>query len=398
MTKLPQDTDFAVLGGGMAGLQVAVSLSRSLKGSGQNVTVVEPREAYKDDRTFCFWNVSETPSTPAIAHRWSKWRVQANGRSHTASSDRYEYVCIPGEAFYQHAIKELDASEEVTLVTSTTAHRVQASTDNQTLRVITNHGDLNSRVVYDTRPSGLLIERSEVLQHFQGWHLKSDSAVFDAETVTLMDFDVPQEQGLHFMYVLPFSANEALVESTYFSPKVHDSDLYESHIKNYIKDRFGLEDNYTVIRKEGGVVPMTTKTLPNTGHSSWFRLGTPGGQVRPATGYSFLQVAEWIRNHKNWLSKPVAGMPRLRPPFLNWLDAVLLSFLYHRPEDAPEVFAGLFRRVSPDALIRFLSGTGNLSDTLSVMWAMPVYPFVKEAMRLGRIAPLQIRESASGST
>ena len=131
--EAPQDTDFAVLGGGMAGLQVAVSLSRSLKGSGQNVTVVEPREAYKDDRTFCFWNVSETPSTPAIAHRWSKWRVQANGRSHTASSDRYEYVCIPGEAFYQHAIKELDASEEVTLVTSTTAHRVQASTDNQTL-------------------------------------------------------------------------------------------------------------------------------------------------------------------------------------------------------------------------------------------------------------------------
>ena len=37
----------------MAGLQVAVSLSRSLKGSGQNVTVVEP-EAYEDDRTFAF--------------------------------------------------------------------------------------------------------------------------------------------------------------------------------------------------------------------------------------------------------------------------------------------------------------------------------------------------------
>ena len=118
-----------------------------------------------------------------------------------------------------------------------------------------------------------------------------------------MDFDVPQEQGLHFMYVLPFSANEALVESTYFSPKVHDSALYESHIQNYIKDRFGLEDNYTVVRKEGGVVPMTTKTLPNTGHSSWFRLGTPGGQVRPATGYSFLQVAEWIRNHKRLVIK-----------------------------------------------------------------------------------------------
>ena len=52
--EVPQETDFAVLGGGMAGLQIAVSLSRSLKGSGQNVTVVEPRETYEDDRTFCF--------------------------------------------------------------------------------------------------------------------------------------------------------------------------------------------------------------------------------------------------------------------------------------------------------------------------------------------------------
>ena len=212
-----------------------------------------------------------------------------------------------------------------------------------------------------------------------------------------MDFDVPQEQGLHFMYVLPFSANEALVESTYFHPRYTTQTLYESHIKNYIKDRFGLDDNYTVIRKEGGVVPMTTKTLPNTGHSSWFRLGTPGGQVRPATGYSFLQVAEWIRNHKNWLSKPVAGMPRLRPPFLNWLDAVLLSFYIIDQKMLPRyslVYFGAF----PPMRLFVLSGTGNLSDTLSVMWAMPVYPFVKEAMRLGRIAPLQIRESASGST
>ena len=32
--------------------------------------------------------------------------------------------------------------------------------------------------------------------------------VFDKSTVTLMDFDVPQEKGLHFMYVLPFSKNE----------------------------------------------------------------------------------------------------------------------------------------------------------------------------------------------
>ena len=382
----------------MAGLQVAVSLSRSLKGSGRRATVVEPRTEYTDDRTFCFWDVAETSSSNAVAHRWSKWRVQANGRSHTAASDRYQYVCIPGEAFYRQSLEEIEASEEVTLVRGTSAHRVEAGNEQEGLAVKTTNGVLGAKVVYDTRPSGLLIDRSEILQHFRGWHLKSETPVFDPETVTLMDFDVSQEHGLHFMYVLPFSEYEALVESTYFSPVVHDTTLYESHIKTYLKDRFGLDGRYSILRKEGGVVPMTTKTLPNPECASWYRLGTPGGHVRPATGYSFLQVAQWVRENGAWLSRPTDAMPRPRSSVLNWLDSVLLSFLLNRPKDAPEVFAGLFRRVSPDALVRFLSGTGSLRDTVSVMWAMPIYPFVKEAMRLGRVAPLQIRESASGST
>ncbi len=401
MATFPQETEFAILGGGMAGLQLAVSLSKSLKDTGRKVTVIEPRDSYQDDRTFCFWDVIATESDSAIEHRWSKWRVQANGVSHTIGSKRYQYVCVPGESFYRQALMAIEASSEVDLLASTAAQDVSAAGVDDALEVTTDRGTVHAKVVYDTRPSGLQIDQSEILQHFRGWHIKSSRPVFDRETVTLMDFDVSQENGLHFMYVLPFSDSEALVESTYFSPTVHDTALYESHIENYIKDRFGLEHangQYTIHRKEGGVVPMTTQVLPETGHSSWMRMGTPGGHVRPATGYSFLQVAQWISSNKEWLAMPTQEMPRLRSPLLNWLDSVLLSFLLNRPEEAPEVFAGLFRRVSPDALVRFLSGTGSLRDTVSVMLAMPVYPFVKEAMRLGRVAPLQIRESASGST
>ena len=88
------------------------------------------------------------------------------------------------------------------------AQRVEAGNEQEGLAVKTTNGILGAKVVYDTRPSGLLIDRSEILQHFRGWHIKSETPVFDPETVTLMDFDVSQEQGLHFMYVLPFQSTK----------------------------------------------------------------------------------------------------------------------------------------------------------------------------------------------
>ena len=129
-----------------------------------SVTVVEPRPTKMTELSVLEY---EVPSTPAIIARWSKWRVQASGRSHTASPTRCRYVLYTWRAFYQHAIARTRARQEVTLVTSTTAHRVQASTDNQTLRVITNHETLTPRVVCGRRPSGLLIERSRFSSIFR---------------------------------------------------------------------------------------------------------------------------------------------------------------------------------------------------------------------------------------
>jgi len=398
MTKRDDTVDFTILGGGMAGLQIASTLASRLRGTGRRALVVEPRSQYTDDRTFCFWNVEPIAAESLAAHRWSQWKLKAGGRSHIAASDRYSYCCIPGEAFYDDALKSLEASEEVELRRGVNALSVDRPRGAAALEVSLGESTVTSNVVYDTRPSKELIERADILQHFMGWRVKTDSAVFDPQTVTLMDFDVSQAHGLHFMYVLPFSETEALIESTFFSPEVVDNSVYASLMTDYLRDEYGLSDaEFRVMRQERGIVPMTTAELVETGDDAWHRLGTPGGFVRPATGYCFHQTSRWIEGHASWLAEPSGDRPPVRSMGLKWLDAVLLSFLLHRPEDAPQVFLGLFERVPPDALVRFLSDVGSLADTLRVMWAMPVIPFVKEAMRLGRVAPLQIRESASGS-
>ena len=119
MTKLPQDTDFAVLGGGMAGLQVAVSLSRSLKGSGQNAHSRGAPRPTKMTELSAFGMCQRPLVAPAIAHRWSKWRVKQTEvltLLHQTATNTCVYLV---RRFISMRIKELDASEEVTLVTST---------------------------------------------------------------------------------------------------------------------------------------------------------------------------------------------------------------------------------------------------------------------------------------
>ena len=61
------------------------------------------------------------------------------------------------------------------------------------------------------------------------------------------------------------------------------------------------------------------------------------------------------------------------------------------------IFLQLFERVPADALVRFLSDVGTVSDAFSVMRAMPAWPFIKEAMRRGFTSPVEVPSRFKGS-
>ena len=64
-----------------------------------------------------------------------------------------------------------------------------------------------------------------MLQHFLGLEVRSRHEIFDPDTAILMDYRVDQSRGMHFNYLLPLSATEALVESTLFTPSVCPADF-----------------------------------------------------------------------------------------------------------------------------------------------------------------------------
>ena len=84
------------------------------------------------------------------------------------------------------------------------------------------------------------------------------------------------------MYILPVNSKQALVEYTLFSKEQEllDYSIYESGIKSYL-DRKGIT-NYKILRKEKGVIPMTSYPFSKHNSMNILNIGTNGGpkQVR----------------------------------------------------------------------------------------------------------------------
>ena len=194
-----------------------------------------------------------------------------------------------------------------------------------------------------------------------------------------MDFRVDQSQGMHFIYLLPFSATEALVESTLFSARTLDEDFYTGAIDSYLERYFGLT-SFEILRRERGVIPLAT--LPRR-DPEIPGLGGNGGAIRPSSGYAFIfiqkQVSEAVESAKR-TGRLVVKSPHRQIDL--WMDAVLLSVLRHWPEHAPDLFMRMARALSGDEFARFLSGEAGWGLRLKVVMAMPKWPFIRATLRL----------------
>jgi lycopene beta-cyclase len=211
----------------------------------------------------------------------------------------------------------------------------------------------------------------QLLQHFRGRVVRSAEPVFEADTATLMDFDVSQAHGIHFIYVLPFDAHTALIESTFFTERPLPDDVYEAAIATWLARR-GPGVDFQTVSHERGVIPMTTAPFDAWPSPRIVRIGTAGGHVKPSSGYAFLAVQRFVRDFAPRVVSALrdGGFPEPPAPRsqrTTALDTIFLSYLRSRPERAPGTFYRLFERVPPAVLARFLSDTGSLADDLTVM-------------------------------
>lgn len=377
------DADHLIVGAGCAGLSLAVRLAARPASERGRILIVEPREELGGDRTWCSWRGAPHPFGAAITHRWSRWRVVAGGRSIERGSIARPYEHVDSVAFAREAQDAIESSEDATLRLGV---RVSAIADEGgSVRVETSAGVLRARLAWDAR-GGAPDERARAddvrwVQHFVGWVVRTERPIFEPDVATLMDFEVSQARGPHFVYVLPYARDEALVEDTYFSDAPLEEAEYEQTLRAWL-DAHGA-GGVEILRRERGRIPMSTAEIAPRASPRIVPIGLRGGAAKPSTGYAFAFIQRQCEALARAVARGETPPPEIaaHSPVARFFDRVFLAHLRRHPSSAPEVFGALFERTPPEALARFLSEEGGVRDHLRVMNGVPRLPVALEALR-----------------
>jgi lycopene beta-cyclase len=239
-----------------------------------------------------------------------------------------------------------------------------------------------AKYVVDTRPTPFLKEYPQGLfQSFSGIEVECENEVFDPETMDLMDFEENEQYEIFFTYVIPFSKKKALIEVTVFAIKPLEKNNFEKSLKKAVEKRVKGSE-YKILRQEFGVLPMGISSKAPHQDPSYVFAGIQAGAARPSSGYAFRRI-------QNWASQCARGIQKknypIRHPQDTWLirqmDRIFIAVLRSKPSIAPQLFLSLFKNVSSERVVRFLSGNATLSDCMQIIWALPAAPFLSEVPR-----------------
>jgi lycopene beta-cyclase len=387
------EVDHLILGAGCSGLSLAVHLGeKAARERGEILVLDARRELVARDRTWCSFGPVKPPFDRCVTHSWSSWRIEAEGRTLVRHTPARPYQRVPSEVFFEFALEHLQGREAITVRSGVDAGepRVEGS---EHVRVSTSLGEVRARMVWDARGGeprdvGRIGSDIDWLQHFVGWEVQTERPIFEPGVATLMDFEVSQRHGPHFVYVLPFAADRALVEDTYFSPAPLSESEYRAQLETWL-ERHGA-GSWTVTSTERGQIPMSTAEVLSGGSPRVVAIGLRGGAAKPSTGYAFAFIQRQTRALARLAGDGRTPPPALsaRPAVASFFDRVFLSYLARHPRSAPAVFGGLFHGADPYALVRFLSEEGTPRDHLAVMRAVPTLGVGLEAIRS---APLWMR-------
>ena len=191
-----------------------------------------------------------------------------------------------------------------------------------------------------------------------------------------MDYRLKDGNQTTFMYVLPFSSKEALVEFTYFTENIVEESTYDSFLEQYIKNYLNITE-YKIEETEIGQIPMTTFPFYKYNTKNITKIGTAGGWVKPSSGYSFkitqYKVAKIVSNLKQD-KLPSEGLFKKKYRFY---DKVFLQVLKDENHKGEFIFEKFYRKNSPKTMFKFLDEASSLFEDIKVMLSLFTFSFIK---------------------
>lgn len=370
-----QHYHYIFTGSGLSALMTVYEMAVSGKFKDQSILLIDENAKKTNDRTWCFWDDSDVFDS-SCSTKWNTALFADQDFKRDLNLHPYQYKMIRGLDFYQMVFNRIAqepnihfAQQKVIDFEELGNHcvvktEVQSYTCNKVFNSI-----LNLEIVKNQSQYPLL------QQHFVGWFVKSKEAVFMPNRATFMDFSIAQKGHTRFMYVLPTSETEALIEYTLFSTDLLQTPEYETAIQEYLQ-KLGITE-YEIIEKERGNIPMTSYPFWKHNTKNILNIGSAGGWTKASTGYTFKNTIKKSKAVVAFLSTETDFRKFHKKDKFWFYDLLFLDVLYRRNDLGSSVFSALFQKGNPTLIFKFLDEETSLSEDLQVIWKCPKRLFIQ---------------------
>ena len=363
---------FIFIGGGLAAGLAALRLTSTHKDIA--ITIIEKGERVGGEHTWCFHGSDLEYS---ISHHHNQWLQPLIAKSW----DTYDvffpqfhrrlpgtYHSIRSELFAKH----IEQASNINIISKAKA----LSFDTTSVRLASGES-LNADFVFDSRGFQTYDLKGHGFQKFIGRFIRTKTPHRFTRPV-LMDSRVAQTDGYRFIYILPFSETQLLVEDTRYAdtPDLNEP-VIEQGILNYCK-AMGIEVAEVIGHERGSLpLPLTAATQPSTTSVGIAKIGAAAGNFNAATGYSVVEsirFANWLGAKSRFDGQLTAEIKKYnrdvwsRNQYARKLNSML--FVASAPQNRIAIMSRFYRH-SPGLIQRFYSGQLTGTDKLRILAIRP---------------------------
>ncbi len=367
--------DYIFTGSGLSALMTVYEMIISEKFKDKTILLIDENPKNKNDRTWCFWD-KESNYDHWVSAKWKAAWFKNEDFEKRLNLNPYLYKKVKGLDLYAFIFDCISKENNITFI----QQKVVAYEEKVNYCTVTTESDhYNCQFVLNSiyNPNDVILQNQYPLlqQHFIGWFIKSKEVVFHKDCATFMDFSVAQKGNTRFMYVLPTSETEALIEYTLFSKDLLPKAEYELEIKNYIQ-KLGITE-FEIIEKEKGTIPMTCYPFWKKNTKNIVNIGTAGGWTKASTGYTFKNTTKKAKKLTQFLAKK-KDLRNFHNRTKFWFyDLLLLDILDQHNFLGSSIFSALFKEGKPSLILKFLDEETSIWEDIQVIWKCPKKHFIK---------------------
>lgn len=369
-----RDIDIAILGGGLAGGLLALTLAEVRPES--SLLLIERDQAFGGNHVWSCFDSDIAPEDERLIEaltvaKWEGYDVHFPGHSREIATP---YRSMTGERL-DARLREVLPAEALMAATDVVSASAQGLT-------LSDGSTIRAGGVIDARGASGLPHLTGGWQKFMGHMLKLE-APHGLSRPVVMDARVEQTDGYRFVYCLPFNATEIFVEDTYYADTPDlDQPALRKRIARYADARGWRIAS--VSREETGVLPV----VAGGDFEAFWKVGEPVARagaraalIHPLTSYSLPDALRFARHIARLNNLSGAGLAKAsyewsqehwrKGRFYRMLANLLFSAAL--PQERYRILERFYRL--PTGLIeRFYSGRTSRGDAVRILAGRPPVP------------------------